>query len=110
MTRTATRMLLGLGAIGALALTACSGGGDSGRPSAEEIAAAYSGSSGELDMSLSEEEANCFGTQIHDSDLSDELVRELVKQSSDFEPTEEEASQLIEVMMAAATECSVGVG
>ncbi|MBD8608059.1 hypothetical protein IFT73_14470 [Aeromicrobium sp. CFBP 8757] len=72
--------------VAALTLTsACGGGGD--RPSADDVAAQLKKSAG---SAITDKQADCAAKAIVDSDLSDEAVKAVAENDTDYKPSDED--------------------
>ncbi len=84
-----TKMLATLCAVAALTLTsACGGGGD--RPAAEDISTALQSEGNVLGTELPAEAADCVGTALEKSKLSDETLQALVDGDQDYQNGDDE--------------------
>ncbi len=84
-----TKTLATLCAVAALTLTsACGGGGD--RPSSDEISTALQAEGNVLGTELPAEAADCVGTALEESELTDETLQALVDGDADYQNGEDE--------------------
>ncbi|MGJ9422849.1 hypothetical protein [Aeromicrobium sp. CF3.5] len=98
-----TKMLATLCAVAALTLTsACGGGG--GRPAADEISTALQAEGNVLGTALPAEAADCVGTALEGSELSDQTLQALVDGDEDYQNSDDE-DVLLGDLAAEVSEC-----
>lgn len=108
-----TRVLIGLGAVVALALAGCSNGDGDGesesvRPSVQELADYFSLADVDPDAGiLTEEQATCFGQTMYDSELSDEALRAVLDEESEYVRTAEEDELFRQTSLSAMMNCGM---
>ncbi len=75
--------------VAALTLTSACGGGGGDRPSADDVAAQLKKSAG---SAITDKQADCAAKAIVDSDLSDEAVKAVAENDTDFKPSDEDTA------------------
>lgn len=114
MSRTVSRSLLALPLIAMLGLAACSGDAEdtaspsptSDRPSAEQISGVLTDGSALVEgFTMDQEMADCWGSVLNESEMSDEALKALVNGDEDYAPDEAQTQALMDAVTAGSEEC-----
>lgn len=98
-------LFLALPMVAALALSACGGGGDAGRPTADELQKVMADQLGDLGgAEIPEDQLACIAQGFVDSDISDEVLRKMVDEEN-YTPTADEQSAITDASTTIATDC-----
>ncbi len=92
----------------ALALLTACGGGDAERPTVDEISTVFQSEDNMLGMGLEADQADCVAEAFHSSDVSDETLRALVDNDTDYEGSDEDAEALTSISTDSVAECVAG--